>query len=49
MRGFAEEENREIVLWFDLVLTDFYEQWKGKLIVDWPSSRKGLVASRTSE
>ena len=36
MRGFAEEENRETVLWFDLALTDFYERWKGKLIVGWP-------------
>jgi hypothetical protein len=24
------------LLWFDLVLTDFYASWKGKLIVDWP-------------
>lgn len=24
------------VLWFDLVLTDFYADWKGKLIVKWP-------------
>lgn len=24
------------VLWFDLVLTDFYASWKGKLIVNWP-------------
>lgn len=23
-------------LWFDLVLTNFCESWKGKLIVDWP-------------
>lgn len=36
MRGFADEENQETVLWFDLALTDFYEQWKGKLIVTWP-------------
>jgi hypothetical protein len=24
------------VLWFDLALTDFYADWKGKLIVKWP-------------
>ena len=36
MRDFAEEENQETILWFDLALTDFYEQWKGKLIVGWP-------------
>jgi hypothetical protein len=24
------------VLWFDLALTDFYSDWKGKLIVKWP-------------
>ena len=36
MRGFAEEEDRKTVLWFDLTLTDFYAQWKGKLIVGWP-------------
>lgn len=27
---------RESVLWFDLELTDFYAEWKGRLIVDWP-------------
>jgi hypothetical protein len=35
-RGFADEENRETILWFELALTDSYEQWKGKLIVGWP-------------
>lgn len=36
MKGFTEEAKREIVLRFDLVQTDFYVDWKGKLIVNWP-------------
>lgn len=36
MRGFADEDDRKSVLWFDLTLTDFYADWKGKLVVDWP-------------
>jgi len=36
MRGFAEEESRTSVLWFDLTVTDFYASWKGKLIIGWP-------------
>jgi hypothetical protein len=37
MKGFnAEKEGRSSILWFDLVLTDFYSDWKGKLIVGWP-------------
>jgi hypothetical protein len=35
-KGFTEEESRSSILWFDLVLTDFYADWKGKLIVHWP-------------
>ena len=35
MRGFTGEK-RSSVLWFDLVLTDFYARWKGKLVVGWP-------------
>jgi hypothetical protein len=34
MKGFSGE--RSSVLWFDLVPTEFYAKWKGKLIVDWP-------------
>jgi hypothetical protein len=34
--GFTEESSRSSILWFDLVLTDFYAHWKGKLIVRWP-------------
>jgi hypothetical protein len=36
MKGFSRDEGRSTVLWFDLVLTDFYAHWKGKLIVGWP-------------
>jgi len=37
MRGFAEDDPRASILWFDLELrSDFYPHWKGKLIVDWP-------------
>ncbi|MBU4272987.1 MAG: GIY-YIG nuclease family protein [Planctomycetes bacterium] len=36
MKGFTEESPRSSILWFDLVLTDFYAHWKGKLIVGWP-------------
>lgn len=34
--GFTDESSRSSILWFDLVLTDFYAHWKGKLIVRWP-------------
>lgn len=36
MRGFAEEESRASVLWFDLTITEHYAHWKGKLTVEWP-------------
>jgi hypothetical protein len=29
-------EKRSSILWFNLVLMDFYSSWKGKLIVGWP-------------
>jgi hypothetical protein len=35
MVGFATGR-RTSCLWFDLKLVDFYCDWKGKLIVDWP-------------
>jgi hypothetical protein len=31
-----QERGRESLLWFDLSITDFYAEWKGKLIVSWP-------------
>lgn len=36
MKGFAADSLRKTVLWFDLSVTDFYPQWRGKLIVAWP-------------
>jgi hypothetical protein len=30
------KESRSSILWFDLKLTDFCAEWKGKLIVGWP-------------
>jgi len=36
MRGFADEDPAGSVLWFNLTLTEFYSQWKGKLIIGWP-------------
>jgi hypothetical protein len=34
IQGFTGD--RDAILWFDLELTDFYSNWKGRLIVDWP-------------
>ena len=36
MKGYTEESGRNTILWFDLVVTDFYKNWKGKLVVEWP-------------
>lgn len=36
MRGFAPDSVRNSILWFALEETNFYPQWKGRLIVDWP-------------
>ena len=36
MQGFTGGDGRSSILWFNLKLTDFYESWKGKLIVGWP-------------
>jgi hypothetical protein len=30
------EDSRPSVLWFDMERIDFYENWQGKLIIDWP-------------
>src|SRR6266850_722721 len=35
MRGFVTG-SRSTCLWFDLKLIDFYSEWKGKLVEDWP-------------
>jgi hypothetical protein len=37
MNGFLGD--RSSCLWFDLSLTEFCSNWKGKLIVNWPSGR----------
>jgi len=36
MEGFTADSPRSSILWFDLVLSDFYAEWKGKLVVGWP-------------
>ncbi len=36
MRGFTGENARHSILWFDLVLTELFASWKGKLVVGWP-------------
>jgi hypothetical protein len=35
MRGFTGQ-TRASLLWFDLVPTDIYASWKGKLVIGWP-------------
>jgi hypothetical protein len=35
MDGWTNEAERSAVLWFDLELTDFYRDWKGKLVIGW--------------
>jgi len=35
LRGFREGD-RQHVKWFDLTLTEFYQKWRGKLIIEWP-------------
>jgi len=36
MHKWTEKEKSEKVLWFDLKLTRFRAQWKGKLVIGWP-------------
>ena len=36
MRGFTDQDTRDSILWFDLAVTEFYADWKGKLVVGWP-------------
>ncbi len=40
MRGYTGEDGRESILWFELTLADFYADWKGKLVVGWPSPER---------
>lgn len=39
LRKISAVAKREKVLFFDLELTDWYSNWKGKLVIDWPPSR----------
>jgi len=36
LKGWTHEQKRKTVLWFDLVLDNFYKNWKGKLVIGWP-------------
>ncbi len=38
MKGFEPEPGRDKVLWFDMALTDYFSEWKGKLIIAWPGN-----------
>jgi len=40
MNGPTKETFRSSTLWFDLVLTDSYLSWKGKLVVGWPGPER---------
>ncbi len=40
MVGLRAEDPRSSILFFDLRLTDFYNHWKGKLIIDWPAPER---------
>lgn len=39
MQGYDGKKRRSI-LWFDLVLIDFYSEWSGKLTVRWPKPER---------
>jgi len=41
LRPFGQRgiEGRETCLWFELERTDIYSEWKGRLVVKWPSGR----------
>jgi hypothetical protein len=36
MKVARDETTRDAFLWFDLAVTDFYADWKGKLVIQWP-------------
>jgi hypothetical protein len=40
LAGFKATPQRQTILWFDLKLKDFYANWKGKLVIDWPSPER---------
>jgi hypothetical protein len=37
MGGYTKDNFRDPVLWFNLLPNEFYSDWKGKLVVNWPS------------
>jgi hypothetical protein len=37
IRGITSRPKNSIITWFDLEIQDFHEDWKGKLIVRWPT------------
>ena len=36
IRGITSPPTQSIITWFDLVISDFHADWKGKLVVRWP-------------
>jgi hypothetical protein len=36
MIGFSNEDTRFTILWFDLILTDLFAEWHGRLVIEWP-------------
>ncbi len=36
MKGWARKEDKKSQMWFDLRRVSFYDQWLGKLVIDWP-------------
>ena len=40
MEGWTGKDGREVALWFDLELRDFYKDWKGKLVLEWPGGER---------
>jgi hypothetical protein len=40
MQGFTASEGRPTIEWFDLDLTPFRSEWKGKLVINWPGGER---------
>lgn len=38
MEGFKPTLGRDKILWFDMQLTEYFAEWKGKLIISWPGN-----------
>lgn len=41
LKGWTHEQKRRRVLWFDLALKDFYNHWKGKLVIGYAATGHG--------